>query len=89
MTFRELMVLLRLYRAAPPELRRWADQRLPELREAAELTEGQRVAHTISGPVQDATQFDTYRLSCSCGWKWSGSAADALAARQEHVGEPR
>ena len=38
MTFREFIVLLRLYRAASPELQRWADKQLPEIGEAAELT---------------------------------------------------
>ncbi len=42
MTFRELLVMVRLYRAAPADLRRWADQQLPDLKEAAELTEDAR-----------------------------------------------
>ncbi len=86
MTFRELLVMVRLYRAAPADLRRWADQQLPDLREAAELTEDKPVAHVITGPVRDYAKYDTYRVGCSCGWRWSGGAAELEAAMREHVG---
>jgi len=55
MTFRELLVMVRLYRAAPPDLRRWADRQLAGLQEAAELTEG-----VATGPAQDATAVREY-----------------------------
>ena len=55
MTFRELMVLVRLYRSAPADLRRWADQRLPELREAAELTEEKAMVPQTITPWHDST----------------------------------
>jgi hypothetical protein len=55
MTFREFMVLLRLYRAAPPDLRRWADKQLPGLQEAAELTEGRPARRQTIMPFHDST----------------------------------
>ena len=54
MTFREFMVLLRLYHAAPPDLRRWADRQLPELREAAEMT------RDVASPPRDVAAMREY-----------------------------
>jgi len=53
-TFREFMVLLRLYHAAPPDLRRWADRQLPELREAAEMT------RDVASPPRDVAAMREY-----------------------------
>jgi hypothetical protein len=52
MTFRELMVMVRLYRAAPPDLRRWADGQLPDLADVVELVEENR-EHTGDSNVHD------------------------------------
>lgn len=85
MTFRELHVLLRLYRAAPPALRLWADLQLPELHEAAEMTEPSEVAtHQIWGPQQTA-ENGPWRVKCNCGWEWQGSLSMAEDQGQRHI----
>jgi hypothetical protein len=58
--------MIRLYRVAPPDLRRWADQQLPDLREVAELTEERRVVHEVSGGFGSGL--------CTCGIKGRGIA---------------
>lgn len=64
MTFRELLVLVRLYRAAPPELRRWADKQLPDLREVAELTEDSRSPSGFGSGLCTCIKGNTIAVDC-------------------------
>lgn len=84
MTFCELMVLLRLYQVATPDLKRWAAEKLPELAEAALVGDPvTQVDHRVQG-INDHTEVDIYRLICSCGWSWQGPVAEAIVARYKH-----